>query len=205
MALERWTNPKPQQRTRSPRSHRVEGNRRAPRNGRVSDLPPESPQVTIFAFAFAGGFDSTRHADAAQTSSHQLIGCFFLYFSKQARALAHIIFVPGQTVLTPSTHVLPPRLSIRSAFVVTGCCSGGLRCSSAAAAAAAAAAAVLVIPFGPSNRHTKTLAPADRCAASFFDPSDAFFRHSAAEVRIHSFSFPATSVRVDSAVHNRDP
>jgi hypothetical protein len=27
--------------------HRVEGNRRASRNGRVSDLPPETPDVTI--------------------------------------------------------------------------------------------------------------------------------------------------------------
>jgi hypothetical protein len=33
--------------------HRVEGNRRASRNGPVSDLPPESPHVTIRNFCIA--------------------------------------------------------------------------------------------------------------------------------------------------------
>jgi hypothetical protein len=49
MALERGTSPKLSRRTCSPRYglHRVEGNRRASRNGRVSDLPPEIPNVTI--------------------------------------------------------------------------------------------------------------------------------------------------------------
>jgi hypothetical protein len=50
MVFERWTNPKPQRRTRSPVPgttrtgyHRVEGNRRASRNGPVSALPAENP------------------------------------------------------------------------------------------------------------------------------------------------------------------
>jgi hypothetical protein len=30
--------------------HRLEGNRRASRNGRVSDLPPDTPKVTIRNF-----------------------------------------------------------------------------------------------------------------------------------------------------------
>jgi UBX domain-containing protein 6 len=50
-------------------------------------------------------------------------------------------------------------------------------------AATAAAAASPVVQFGPSNRQTRTFAPADRCAAAFFNPSDAFFRHTADEVR----------------------
>jgi hypothetical protein len=55
MVLERWTNPKPQRRTRSPRYgvHRVEGNRWASRNGPVSNLPPEIPSVTIRNFFIA--------------------------------------------------------------------------------------------------------------------------------------------------------
>ena len=50
-------------------------------------------------------------------------------------------------------------------------------------AAAAAPAAPAPVPFGPSNRQTRTFAPADRCAAAFFSPSDAYFRHSADEVK----------------------
>jgi hypothetical protein len=58
MALERWTNPKPQRRARSPR-YKVpsyqKGNRRASRNGRMSDPPPEIPTVTIRDFGLGVG------------------------------------------------------------------------------------------------------------------------------------------------------
>jgi hypothetical protein len=37
------------------RYHRVEGNRRASRNGPVSDLPPETPTATIRSFFIAVG------------------------------------------------------------------------------------------------------------------------------------------------------
>jgi hypothetical protein len=52
MALERGTNPKPNvvRLHVSTGYNRVEGNRRASRNGRVSDLPPELPNVTIRDF-----------------------------------------------------------------------------------------------------------------------------------------------------------
>jgi SNF2 family DNA or RNA helicase len=39
---------------------RVEGNRRASRNGRVSDLPPETADVTIRNFWIAGWQSSTK-------------------------------------------------------------------------------------------------------------------------------------------------
>jgi hypothetical protein len=52
MVLERWTNPKPQRRTRSPR---VRGTIVSRGNGgrRVSDPPPEIPNVTIRTFCVA--------------------------------------------------------------------------------------------------------------------------------------------------------
>jgi hypothetical protein len=58
MVLERWTNPKPQGRTRSPVGtgyNRVEGNRRASRNGRVSEIShPKHPKSRTLFFV-AGG------------------------------------------------------------------------------------------------------------------------------------------------------
>jgi hypothetical protein len=60
MVLERWTNPKRSRRMCSPcygvrvapgtRYNIIEGIRRASRNGSVSDLPPETPNVTIRNF-----------------------------------------------------------------------------------------------------------------------------------------------------------
>jgi hypothetical protein len=51
MVLERWTNPKHSRRTCTCENglQSVEGNRRASRNGRVSDLPPQLPHVTAFS------------------------------------------------------------------------------------------------------------------------------------------------------------
>jgi hypothetical protein len=70
--LERWTNPKPQGRTRSPRYRvpsREEGNRRASRNAPVSDLPPEIPLTDdsrLFAPLCRGRARSRRHRGAAR-------------------------------------------------------------------------------------------------------------------------------------------
>jgi hypothetical protein len=62
MVLERETNPKRSRRVHvSTRYNRVEGNRRASRNGLVSDLPPENPHldsqlfVSLYATSSAAG------------------------------------------------------------------------------------------------------------------------------------------------------
>jgi hypothetical protein len=48
--------------------HRVEGNRRASRNGRVSDLPPETATVTIRNFCVAVGWSLTNSSTRRRRS-----------------------------------------------------------------------------------------------------------------------------------------
>jgi hypothetical protein len=65
--LERWTSPKPQRRTRSPR-YGVPSckGKRASRNGPVSALAPETPKVTIQLQLFI----AVRFATPAQSQTH---------------------------------------------------------------------------------------------------------------------------------------
>jgi hypothetical protein len=70
MALERWTNPKPQRRTRSPRNGvpSCRGKSAGVANGTESALPPEIPNVTISSL---DGFGRAAGAMAGVRISYQ--------------------------------------------------------------------------------------------------------------------------------------
>jgi hypothetical protein len=101
--------------------HRVEGNRRASRNGPVSDLPPEIPKVTIRnSFPSLYGFSLIRVRTWRNTSRPQWVGTQTSSMAVSAASQPAGSAVVSNIALPTRKSKPPPPCRLRSAAYVPG-------------------------------------------------------------------------------------